>query len=240
MNPQRNECVMAALDELSRHGFAGKTEVRNSGHIAVMWADFGGDKEFMCPATPSDWRAHKNTRSDIRRLISAEADQSADRLPVLVVRSGEVLTTSRDVAEKFDKRHDHVLRDIDNLLRNIDSPNLGSLFRLEMMPDGQGILRRSYDMTRDGFALLAMGFTGARAIKWKLAYIEAFNTMERATMHLPASPDVERLRGDLDALTDIVLSLPSPEPIRIRKPPFIRPSVLRRMKATARMGRRAA
>jgi Rha family phage regulatory protein len=230
-NPLRNECVTAALDELSRHGLAGKPEIRNSGHIAICWTDAGGDKEFMTAATPSDRRAHLNARSDIRRMVQVAREPEVEDLPILVVRAGEVLTNTRDVANKFDKRHDHVLRDVDNLLKNIDSPNLGNLFRLEMAPDSNGILRRSYDLTRDGFALLAMGFTGARAIKWKVAYIEAFNTMEKATQSLPASPEVDRLRGDLDALTDIVLSLPAPQQIRVKKPPFVRPSVLRRMRA---------
>jgi len=47
-------------------------------------------------------------------------------------------------------------------------------------PDGQGIDRRTFDMTRDGFTLLAMGFTGAKALKFKIRYIKAFNAMEAA------------------------------------------------------------
>ncbi len=44
-------------------------------------------------------------------------------------------------------------------------------------------------MTRDGFTLLAMGFTGAKALQWKLRYIEAFNRMETEIRERPQIPD---------------------------------------------------
>ena len=102
--------------------------------------------------------------------------------PNVFLRGGDVVANSRDVAAFFEKRHDHVLRDIDNLLESLDSPKLGSagLFIEMMLPDAQGINRRSFDMTKDGFALLAMGFNGDKALKFKLAYIQAFNRMEEA------------------------------------------------------------
>jgi Rha family phage regulatory protein len=94
-------------------------------------------------------------------------------------RDGKALTNSRDVASCFGKRHDHVLRDIDNLLKSLHSPDLGNGLFVEVeQPDGQGINHQTFDMTRDGFALLAMGFTGAKALQFKLRYIDQFNRME--------------------------------------------------------------
>ena len=88
------------------------------------------------------------------------------------------IVNSRDVAEFFKKRHDHVLRDIAAL--NI-SPDLGrSWFRPAPFADSYGRDQPTIDMTRDGFTLLVMGWTGERAMAFKIKYIEAFNAMEVA------------------------------------------------------------
>lgn len=102
----------------------------------------------------------------------------AERNPIVFAKDGEAFASSRDVAAFFGKRHDHVLRDIDNLL-NSGSPELGNLFvrRVERHQQANREVRH-FEMTRDGFTLLAMGFTGSKALKWKLRYIEAFNAME--------------------------------------------------------------
>lgn len=96
--------------------------------------------------------------------------------PIVSVKDGKVFADSRDVAEFFGKRHDHVLRDI----RSMDlSPDLGaSLFLPTALLDKYGREMPAFDMTRDGFTLLAMGFTGKKALQFKLQYIEAFNRME--------------------------------------------------------------
>lgn len=112
----------------------------------------------------------------------------ASRQPVVSVRDGEVFTNSRDVALSFEKQHGHVLRDIDALLAS--EPKLGlSTFGEApyQLPATGGQTHRSFDMTRDGFTLLAMSFTGGRALKWKLRYIDAFNAME-AELHKRPSP----------------------------------------------------
>jgi Rha family phage regulatory protein len=79
------------------------------------------------------------------------------------------------VADCFGKQHKHVLRDIDNLIST--SPDLGpsSHFQGGDYIDAKGETKRQFTMTRDGFMLLAMGFTGTEALQWKLLYIEAFN-----------------------------------------------------------------
>lgn len=86
------------------------------------------------------------------------------------------VVSSRDVAETFEKRHDHVMRDIENLEKYI--PNFGEMFFNSTMPDSYGREQKIYFMNRDGFTLLAMGFTGEKSMKFKLAYISQFNQME--------------------------------------------------------------
>lgn len=77
----------------------------------------------------------------------------------------------------FEKRHDHVLDSIKKLLiqggKRTD-PN----FRVSAYKDSTGRCLLMYEMTRDGFTLLAMGFTGEKALEFKLDYIQAFNMME--------------------------------------------------------------
>lgn len=95
---------------------------------------------------------------------------------------GEMVVTSREVAENFEKRHDHVIRDIEIIISNIGSPqNWGHLFiQAEYQHEQNKQTYKEYLLTRDGFTLLAMGFTGSKAIEWKLKYIDAFNKMEQA------------------------------------------------------------
>ena len=88
-----------------------------------------------------------------------------------------VVTDSLNVATVFAKQHAHVLRDIRALEGDIS--NFGEMFFKTDKPDSYGRSRDVYEMTRDGFTLLAMGFTGKDALRWKMKYIEAFNLMEQ-------------------------------------------------------------
>lgn len=102
----------------------------------------------------------------------------------------QALTTSLKVAEHFEKRHDHVVRDIENIIEQMASvsqnPNLGNaqMFQKTTYQAETGGRRYPmYLMNRDGFTLLAMGFTGAKALQFKLDYINAFNTMEQILLN---------------------------------------------------------
>jgi Rha family phage regulatory protein len=78
-----------------------------------------------------------------------------------------VVADSRDVAAFFGKRHDNVVRDIDNLLKELGE---GGLLNFEQTPyvDPQnGQTYRRFDMDRDGFTLLAMGFKGKKALDFR-------------------------------------------------------------------------
>ena len=99
--------------------------------------------------------------------------------PELAIVDGKITTTSQQIAEHFGKRHADVIRAI----RNLDLPTEFSQRNFAQTPaiDPQnGQTYNAYTITRDGFALLAMGFTGKEAMHWKLAYIAAFNAMEKS------------------------------------------------------------
>lgn len=88
------------------------------------------------------------------------------------------VVTSLDVAETFEKRHDHVLRDIKELGCS-DEFRLSN-FGESSYTNSQNKKQTMYYITRDGFTLLAMGYTGEKAMKFKEAYIKQFNAMEKA------------------------------------------------------------
>lgn len=95
---------------------------------------------------------------------------------LVIMYDKQVVTTSLVLAEVFEKKHQHVLRDIDALK---DVSNFGQMFFESNEPDSYGRNRRIYFMNRDGFTLIAMGYTGSKAMEFKLKYIEAFNQMEK-------------------------------------------------------------
>lgn len=101
-----------------------------------------------------------------------------ERNPIVFTRDGEVFANSRDVGAFFEKRHHHVLDAVDNLLKQEPDMGLTNFRETPYLEPATGQTYRSYDMDRDGFTLLAMGFTGGKALKWKRRYIEAFNVME--------------------------------------------------------------
>ena len=102
---------------------------------------------------------------------------------VLSMQSGEPVASSRQIAESFEKNHNHVLRDIDSLKKDVS--NFGQMFFETTAPDSYGREQRAYLMNRDGFTLLAMGFNGKAALEWKLKYIAAFNEMEKKLTEQP-------------------------------------------------------
>jgi len=109
--------------------------------------------------------------------------------PVLTVVDGIPTTTSADVARHFGKRHEHVMDSIRGLLAQLPE-NAHPNFRVSEYTDPTGRKLPAYTLTRDGFTLLAMGFTGKRALQFKLAYIDAFNRME-AALHQPSALPVD-------------------------------------------------
>jgi Rha family phage regulatory protein len=95
--------------------------------------------------------------------------------PSIAVINGTIKTTSLKVAEHFGKQHKHVLRKIQTLDCSLNFTE--SNFGLSEYIDESGKSNPYYEMTKDGFVFLAMGFTGKQAAQWKEAYINAFNAM---------------------------------------------------------------
>ena len=95
---------------------------------------------------------------------------------VFVARTenNSMYTTTKDIAEKFGKRHADVLRSVENLVTQ--NCVTKSMFNASTY-DNRGKKYPMYLVTRDGFTLLVMGFTGADALEWKMKYISAFNRM---------------------------------------------------------------
>lgn len=100
----------------------------------------------------------------------------------------QLLTTSRTVAEKFEKRHDHVVASIKELVNRLKSASPDfqgdQMFIESNYTDEQGRTYPEYLMNRDGFSLLVMGFNNTeKVLQWKLAFINAFNQMEESISH---------------------------------------------------------
>jgi len=88
--------------------------------------------------------------------------------------------SSRDIASVFEKRHDHVIRDIELIIKDLNSLSIGDLPKIGEIfySDKYGRKQKAYQLDRDAFSLLVMGFTGKKAFEWKVKYIDAFNKME--------------------------------------------------------------
>ena len=95
---------------------------------------------------------------------------------ILQNKDGQILASSVEVAERFGKEHSKVKRSIQALEKDV--ANFGEMFNLSYYEDSYGRKQEEYCMNRDGFSLIVMGFTGKKALEWKLKYIEAFNKME--------------------------------------------------------------
>jgi Rha family phage regulatory protein len=127
----------------------------------------------------------------------------------LTTKEERVLVSSRIIANKFEKEHKNVLRDIDKLALEIGSKMSASYFIKTSYKDTINRKQTEYFLTRDGFSLLAMGFTGKKALKWKLDYIEAFNSMESFIRERISSEWQEtRIKGKLARRneTDVIMN----------------------------------
>ncbi|ECL2722723.1 Rha family transcriptional regulator [Campylobacter coli] len=94
----------------------------------------------------------------------------------LEIMKNQVFINSLDLAKVFNKNHRHILQTTKNQPQNDFTE---SNFILSTYKDKKGELRPCYNLTRDGFSLLVMGFTGEKAYKWKIEFIKAFNEMEK-------------------------------------------------------------
>ncbi|EGK8159650.1 Rha family transcriptional regulator [Campylobacter coli] len=99
----------------------------------------------------------------------------------LNIKENNVFINSLDLAKVFNKNHRHILQTTKNQPQNDFTE---SNFILSTYKDKKGELRPCYNLTRDAFSLLVMGFTGEKAYKWKVEFIKAFNEMEKRLKNL--------------------------------------------------------
>ena len=121
----------------------------------------------------------------------------------VTVSNGQVTTTSLKIAEVFGKEHFHVIRDIEKLQvpDNFRKSNFGCSEYEWKNNLGKVVKSKMYNITRDGFVILVMGFTGAAAMQFKIAYLEEFNRMEA---------ELRRLQSGIP--TQAPKPLPPPKP----------------------------
>ncbi len=131
----------------------------------------------------------------------------------LFTKKEKVLVSSRIIAENFNKEHYNVVRDIENIIKGlhkIEETHIRNYFIKSSYLHEQNNQRYlEYIMTRDGFSLLVMGFTGQKALQWKLKYIEAFNKMEAFIKEKLSSEWKEtRIKGKLCRRneTDVIMN----------------------------------
>ncbi|HAO0525407.1 TPA: peptidase, partial [Escherichia coli] len=108
--------------------------------------------------------------------------------PEIAIVDGQAVTSSLAVANFFSKRHDDVLKKIRTL--ECSASFTARNFSVSDYTDCTGRKLPCYQITRDGFAFLAMGFTGKRAAQFKEAYINAFNQMEKQLSNPSVLSDV--------------------------------------------------
>lgn len=114
-------------------------------------------------------------------------------IPHVAIRENRVVTDSISVAEFFEKRHDNVVDKIRSVMVECD-PSWRLLnfqetsYQRDNPNGGLGISTPMIELTRDAFVLIVMGFTGKKALQWKIRYIEAFNEMEVELLRRSSSP----------------------------------------------------
>jgi len=210
----RNESLDAATEELERCGVPYEVQPTRK-HVHIR---YGANLEHLhvVASSASDWRAPLNERALMRRHLREKGYDKSDEIvpvdaPAVTVRDGQARCLSTDIAARFDKQHKDVLRSIDKLRAEVgeefDRRNFAPIDYL----DAKGRSYRAYELTRDGFSMVAMGFTGSKATAWKVKYIEAFNAMEGELAKLDGSQHIGLIRSELDALLEIVAGLPPPE-----------------------------
>ena len=142
----------------------------------------------------------------------SEISATQELVAELSFKNNHITCSSLDIACHFEKRHDNVTRAIANL----EIPEYFRALNFEEtqqqieMPTGGFRAEKYYEITRDGFALLCMGFTGKKAAAWKVAYINAFNQMEAKLKQPQLTPAHIRSKNieNISRLTEAVNQLP--------------------------------
>ncbi|MDE6538792.1 MAG: Rha family transcriptional regulator [Ruminococcus sp.] len=146
-------------------------------------------------------------------------------------KDGKLTVSSLQVATDFGKQHKHVLEVIEELKKGVAEKSADLFTERTYQHPQNKQWYKCYDITRDGFSLLVMGFTGKKALEWKLKYIEAFNLMEQKLIDRNINLEAVIAKTVAVAVSETIKALvplikaPAPEadelpddPKRIRKP----------------------
>lgn len=95
---------------------------------------------------------------------------------------GKLVAGSREVAKNFSKEHYNLVRDIENLIKKQPLIFEGLDYFIKTTFEHKGNEYKEYLLTRDGLSLLVMGYTGGKALDWKVKYINAFNELEKKAL----------------------------------------------------------
>ena len=98
--------------------------------------------------------------------------------------NGELMTTSKIVSDVFGRAHRDVIKAINQLECSDDFRARN--FSQSSYTSPQNKVLKCFDITRDGFSFLCMGFTGKKAAEWKEKYISTFNQMEKVLLNVDA------------------------------------------------------
>ena len=133
-------------------------------------------------------------------------------LNLVEIRNQQAVTSSQLVADVFKKQHKHVLEAIEKV--KAENSAVTTMFFESTYTAGTGKSYKMYYMNRDGLSLLVMGFTGKKALEWKLKYIEAFNQMEEKLKTPKLSPNphyrtrmIKTAVKDLSETADVIAEL---------------------------------
>lgn len=128
---------------------------------------------------------------------------SSTESPKVFFSNGRLVTTSQAVADYFDKQHKHVLAKIDTLdcSPEFTSANFSAHVENQMIGIAEREIRY-FEITKDGFMFLVMGFTGKKAARLKEAYIAKFNHME-AELSKPVTAPADHQSLDYQFLTTV-------------------------------------
>lgn len=125
---------------------------------------------------------------------------------LVIMKDKQAVTSSINVAESFLKEHKNVLRDIENVKKDV--LNFELMFAEGNEPDFYGRDRKVFYMNRKGFVLLVMGYTGKKAMQFKSNYIDAFDQMEKETNR---QLDTSNLSPELQMFNHMFKSLANQE-----------------------------
>jgi Rha family phage regulatory protein len=200
----------------------GKTDTLEQAHLeltgwckehGLAFSDIRSDitpwklvKDLLEGKSGAEWHARQIKRE---RPVNTVLDIPRTDIALVYAENGALFTDSLVIAERFNKLHSNVLRAYDNLPK--DEFNRLN-FELAEFIDKNGDSRRMIRMTWKGFSMLAMGFTGKEAYRWKQQFLDAFEAMgqeiDRRRQTIADPPRTALLaekRGSSFTLTDMIL-----------------------------------